>query len=89
MKGLGEVIVAAGFEPADAVIGIALDGQEHDGRLIAVATHGLADLEAVQIRHHDVEQDEIDRMSLHELSRALLHRRARHRLRSPRPRGFR
>src|SRR5262245_17242196 len=62
MKRLRQVVVAAGFEAANAVLRCALHGQEQHGRLDAVAAQLRAELDAVHVRHHDVEHDEVERL---------------------------
>ena len=61
-NGFGEVVVAAGLEAAHAVLGGALHRQEQHGRLDAVAAKLRAELEPVHVRHHDVEDDEVERL---------------------------
>ena len=58
---LGEEIVGAGFQPAYAV-GRLVERGDHDHRNMMGQRTGLkltADFEAVHVRHHHVEQDDI------------------------------
>jgi hypothetical protein len=60
---LREVLIAAGLEPGDHVLGLAESGHEDDRRerKARIGAQPSADLDAVEPRHHDVEQDEIGR----------------------------
>ena len=60
MKRLGQVIVPAGFQAADAVFGGALDGKKQHRRVQAVAAQFLAGLEPVHLRHHHVQQNQVE-----------------------------
>ncbi len=58
---LGQVVVGAGVEAADAVALLAARGEHDDGdvaRLLAAA-QAAADLDTGELRQHPVEQDEI------------------------------
>src|SRR5688572_25231314 len=62
MERLRKVVVAAGLEAAHAILRSALDRQEQHRRLDAVAAQLRAELETVHVRHHDVEDDKIERL---------------------------
>ena len=53
---LGNVIVGAQFEADDAV-GIVTLGGQHEHRKIALGADAAQSFQAVQARHHDVEDD--------------------------------
>src|SRR5512133_1148747 len=57
---LGEVVVGAGGQPLVAVAFLGLGGEhdDHDVAGVGVGLELAADLQAVQPRHHDVEQDQ-------------------------------
>ena len=75
---LGQKIVGAGFEPAHAV-GRLVERGHHDHRNVMRGRIGLeppAHFEAVHVRHHDVEQDEVAFGALADRQRLLAaHRR--------------
>ena len=58
---LGEVAVGADPDPAEAVVRVVQGGDHDDGDQVglAVALELLADLEAVAVGQHQVEQDEV------------------------------
>ena len=58
---LGEVFVGAGLESRHHVLGVGLGGAQDDRheRQRRVALELLADLDAVDLRHHDVEQNQV------------------------------
>jgi hypothetical protein len=58
---LGEIFVGAGLEPGHDVLGVGLGGAQDDRheRQRGVGLELLADLDAVDLRHHDVEQDQV------------------------------
>ncbi len=62
-KGLGQIIVRSHAEPhdevRDAVLGCQQDHRQFRGRV--VFTNALADVEARQLRHHHIEQDDVAR----------------------------
>ena len=59
---LGDVVVGAELEPEDLVDLLAL-GAEHDDRdPLALRAQAPADLEAVHLRQHHVEHDEVERL---------------------------
>src|SRR6185503_7201541 len=74
-EGLGQVVVAAQLEADDAVDLLAA-GREEEDRDPVVLPDPPADLEAVDLGQHHVEDDEIDAALLHRLERgrAALHR---------------
>ena len=62
LDGFGKVVVSADFEAADFVFHLEFRGEEENGD-VAGAFFGFeafADFEAVHLRHHDVEDDDID-----------------------------
>ncbi len=59
-EGFGEVVVAADGEPPDPIVGGVSGGEEHDREVMSGGAELLADLEAVQIGEHDVEDGQID-----------------------------
>ena len=56
---LGDVVVAAGVQARDLVLGLVLGGEEEDRRGVAGAAQPLRDAEAVHVGEHDVEDDEV------------------------------
>ncbi len=56
---LRHVVVRAEVQPADAVGRRVACGEEDHGHVDPVAAHALQDLEAVELGHRDVEDDEI------------------------------
>ena len=58
MEGLGDVVIGAEIEALGLVGGRALGGQQdhRDGAAFAQLAH---DLDAVEVGHHDVEQDDV------------------------------
>src|SRR6476469_1506672 len=56
---LGDVVVAAGGEPGDAVLDGVLGGQEEHGEVRQVGTHPAEDLEPVDVRQHDVQDHRV------------------------------
>src|SRR5438045_2930309 len=59
---LRQVVVAAELEPEDTVDLLVLRG-EKDDRHVRAAPQPPADLGAVELRHHDVEDDEVGRLA--------------------------
>ena len=61
LERLGQVVVAAGFEAGDDILGVGLGGHQddRDEPVRRVLLEPLHDLDAVELRHHDVEQDQI------------------------------
>ena len=59
--GFCQEIVGAGFQPAVAVGRAVERGDHHDGNVMRgrIGLEAAADLETVDIRHHDVEQDDV------------------------------
>src|SRR4029453_2631384 len=59
-EGLGEVVVGPGGQALVAVALLGLGGEHHDHDVagVGVGLELAADLQAVQPRHHDVEQDQ-------------------------------
>ena len=66
---LVEEIVGAGFESLDFALGVGERGQHHDRDEEGAARRlqAPADLEAVEARHHDVEQDGVGAFPCHQL----------------------
>ena len=54
-----QVVVTAEGEPADLVLGGVAGGEEQHRRAVAVGAQPAAHLEAVEVGHHHVEEDEI------------------------------
>ena len=54
---LDEVVVGTGTERADLILGAALGGEHHDRRLGNLA-QPRKQRDAVDLRHHDVEDDQ-------------------------------
>ena len=69
-EGLRQVVVAAELEPEDTVDLLVLRG-EKDDRHVRAAPQPPADLGAVELRHHDVEDDEVGRLAGEALERLL------------------
>ena len=61
LKGLGDIVHRPQLEPFDLVFGLPERRQENNGDIMVrgVGLEAPADLEAIDARHHDVEQDEI------------------------------
>jgi len=57
IEGLGQVIVGAHFEAADAVAGVAFGGQHQDGDA-GVLADATQDVEAIRVGHHHVQHDQ-------------------------------
>src|ERR1700733_1483087 len=63
-EGLGEVIVAAAAQPADALIDIVERGQDQDGRAVAGLAQRLDDRQPVDVaRQHAVHDDDVVRLA--------------------------
>src|SRR5262245_36070333 len=58
-EGLGYVVVGADLEAGD-LVGLAALGGQHDDRHLAARAHLAADFDAVHLRQHQVEDDEIE-----------------------------
>ena len=58
VEGLGHVVVGAVFKAQDLIHILAL-GRQHDDRDIALFTDSLADGNTVQLRQHDVKQNQV------------------------------
>ena len=58
---LGEIFVGAGLEPGHDVLGVRLGGAQDDRheRQRGIVLEPFADFDAVDLRHHDVEQDQV------------------------------
>ena len=56
--GFDQIVIRAGLEARDAILDLAEGGQEQDGGLVAVLAQGLDHADAVEARHHPV--DDID-----------------------------
>jgi hypothetical protein len=56
---LRHVVVAAGAQRLDLVLGRVLRGQEEDGGPVALGAQASTDLDAVDVRQHPVEDDQI------------------------------
>ena len=82
---LGEVVVGAGLEPGDHVVGVG-PGRHHDDRHVARSADRPAHLEAVDAGQHDVDEHDVGRLAAEGLERFLAARRPRRRP-SPRPRA--
>ena len=67
---LGDVVVGADLEPEDLVDLLRLR-REHDDRDDALGAEAAADLEAVDARHHDVEDHEVEALAGEGLERLL------------------
>src|SRR5260370_852894 len=59
VEGFDDVVVGAAVEARDFVDALVAGGQ-HQDRHQAFATDGAADLEPVEVRHHHVEDDQVD-----------------------------
>ena len=59
LEGLGEVIVGAGFEAGDAVLGGAAGGEQEDRHVGALGAEGAGEGEAGFAGHHDVEHEQV------------------------------
>src|SRR5262249_35691226 len=61
VDGLGDKVVGAGLDGTLDVAGV-IEGGDHDDADVArgrVGAQALADLEAADLRHHDVEEDQV------------------------------
>ena len=58
-EGLDEVIIGTGIETFDAVVDHAFGGEEKDGDFAMEFAEFGANGEAIELRHHDVEEDEV------------------------------
>ena len=58
---LCDIVVRAQLEAHD-LVGLLLSRGQHDDRNVALRTHAAADLEAVHLGQHDVEQNEVGRL---------------------------
>jgi hypothetical protein len=61
MERLGDVVVPAHGEPRDLVLVGVLRGQEDHRDLVPVPAQPLNDLESVEVRQHDIENEQIER----------------------------
>ena len=59
-EGLDQVVVGAGVEAGDAVVDRVARGEHQDRRAVAGLAHAPAHLEAVDVRHRDVQDDGVD-----------------------------
>ena len=57
-----EVVVGSGFESGDHVVRVGASRHHHD-RDVAAAPQGSAQLESVDARKHDVDQDDVGRLA--------------------------
>ena len=67
---LRDVVVGAELEP-EHLVELVVAGREHDDRHGALGAQALADLEPVELREHDVEDDEVDGLLAEALERLL------------------
>ena len=58
LEGLDQVVVGAAVEAVDAVLGLGAGGQ-HQDRHVAVGAQPAADLDAVEARQAEVEDDQV------------------------------
>ena len=78
LKGFGDVVVSAQFESDDTIDLFASSSQHEDGN---AARRGLlperaADFHAIDVRQHDVENDQVRRLLLNKFQRLASGRRA-------------
>ena len=59
-----QVVVGADFQSHDAVHVFALGREHDDGRAVAVGAQAAADGQAILAGHHQVEHDDVDRVTL-------------------------
>ena len=67
IDGFGQVLICSGFEARHRVLRIGLRGDQddrHEGRRV-IGAQPAADLDAIELRHHHVEQDQVWLMLLH------------------------
>jgi hypothetical protein len=69
IEGLGEIIVAAGRQAADAVLGIGESRQDQDRHLAVLVAKLAGELEAGFARHHHIDDGEIEGEATHALAR--------------------
>ena len=58
IEGLGQIIVGTGIQTLNAIIYIGLCGQHQNGRGGAALPHPAADLKAIHLRQHQIQQDQ-------------------------------
>src|SRR5262249_61728336 len=61
IEGFAEIVLRAGLDTAHDTVDL-VEGRDHDDRDIAqgrIALHLAEDLKAIDLRHHQVEQDQI------------------------------
>ena len=56
-EGLGQIVVRPGVEARDAVVLLGLGREHHDRRAHALCAQPLEHLDAIELRHHDIEHD--------------------------------
>ena len=69
LEGLAQVVVGAGIEPRDNVVGLRARGEHQDRDLEALLADVTRNVEAVDARKHQVEQHEIHIVRLEQLDR--------------------
>ena len=65
-KRFGDVVVGAHFQAADSVCLLRARGQHDDRQRRVRRAHLFADHEAVQVRQHQIEDDQIGRIVAHQ-----------------------
>ena len=66
VEGFGQVVVSAQFQPDDAVGFVAFGCQHDDGCAFPRRTQAFADRQTVFPRHHQVKNDQVNALSLHD-----------------------
>ena len=69
------VVVATDRQPHDLVLRVVAGGQEEDGRVDALLADAACDGESVDVRQHDVEDDQIRSRALDDFDRLRARRR--------------
>ena len=64
LEGLGDIVVDAGLQALDAVLGLGPGGQ-HADRNVGDRLEVAGKLEAALARHHDVEDDDVEGQAAH------------------------
>ena len=57
-EGLDDVVVGPGLQPADALVDLVARGQHAHGHLVAALAQAAQDLQAVEVGHVEVEQND-------------------------------
>ncbi len=64
IEGLGEIVVDAGLQTFDALLGLGAGGQHQDGHL-ALGAQRAGEVDARLLRHHHVENEKVEGEAAH------------------------